>query len=532
VAARNLPFPEKLNTGSDASPIALIGQDTVSASLCEEENHLGYPRFARMPAQTSELPRAGSVRLSFLVTDLLLSVMDMFVVLYVSESLSWHGIALGRLNPEWPRNASVNGFYAFLIVYSIITALLCRHYGLYDTSEPQPLLQRGFSLLKAMTLASILLATFARLAHLGTISPLEVACAGVLNLIAFASWRLLNRQLTANGMITARRTRNVMLVGSPSATRRLANSLERDPYHRYLISGFVEVVDQSSEAQDQSPPRRLTRIQDISRIARANFVDEILIALPMARDLVLRVLSQARFNRLDVKVAPEIYDEIGQSSLPDYVGSIPLIPLHRESISEKALIIKRCIDVVLSLGLLVVSAPLFLLIAIAIKLDSPGPVFYCSPRVGKKGRRFTFYKFRTMVADADRQKERLRKMNERSGPFFKISNDPRITRAGAFLRKFSLDELPQLGNVLKGDMSLVGPRPHPLDDYASYELEHLRRLDVMPGITGLWQVTARKDPSFERNLALDLQYIEHWSPWEDLKILVQTVPVVFRPQGE
>ena len=201
------------------------------------------------------------------------------------------------------------------------------------------------------------------------------------------------------------------------------------------------------------------------------------------------------------------------------MGSIPLIPLHRESISEKALAIKRCIDLVLSLALLGLTAPIFLVIAIAIKIDSPGPVFYNSLRVGKKGRRFTFYKFRTMVADADLQKERLRKMNERSGPFFKISNDPRITRVGAFLRKFSLDELPQLCNVLKGDMSLVGPRPHPLDDYASYELEHLRRLDVMPGITGLWQVTARKDPSFERNLALDLQYIEHWSPWEDLKIL-------------
>jgi exopolysaccharide biosynthesis polyprenyl glycosylphosphotransferase len=532
VAARNLPFPEKVNIGSEANPVVLIGREAVSASL-REENHLGHPRFARMPAQTSELPRAGSLRLSFLITDLLLSVMDMFAVLYISESLSWHNIVLGRLNPGWPRTASVNGFYAFLIVYSIITALLCRHYGLYDTSEPQPLWQRGLSLLKAITLASLLLAAFARLAHLGSISPLEVLSAGVLNLAAFAGWRLLNRQLTAKGVITSRRTRNVMLVGNPSATRRLAGLLERDdPYHRYLISGFVEVVDPNNSSKEPALLRRAASIQDLSRLARAHFVDEILIALPMPRDLVLRILRQARFNRLDVKVVPEIYDEMALSTLPDYVGSIPLISLHRESISERALVIKRCIDVVLSLGLLIASAPLFLLIAIAIKLDSPGPVFYCSPRVGKKGRKFTFYKFRTMVADADRQKERLRKMNERSGPFFKISNDPRITRIGAFLRKFSLDELPQLCNVLKGNMSLVGPRPHPLDDYASYKLEHLRRLDVMPGITGLWQVTARKDPSFERNLALDLQYIEHWSPWEDLKILAQTVPVVFRPQGE
>ncbi|HXH49782.1 MAG TPA: sugar transferase, partial [Terriglobia bacterium] len=133
---------------------------------------------------------------------------------------------------------------------------------------------------------------------------------------------------------------------------------------------------------------------------------------------------------------------------------------------------------------------------------------------------------------ADNHKDQLRRLNERSGPFFKMSNDPRITRVGKLLRKFSLDELPQVWNVLKGDMSLVGPRPHPTDDFGHYQLEHLRRLDVTPGITGLWQVTARRDPSFEKNLCLDIEYIENWSLWLDVKLLLRTIPAVVKGTGQ
>ena len=175
--------------------------------------------------------------------------------------------------------------------------------------------------------------------------------------------------------------------------------------------------------------------------------------------------------------------------------------------------------------------PCWRLIALVIKLDSSGSVFYRAPRVGRKGRDFICHKFRTMVMDADKWKEHLRGCNEREGPFFKIKNDPRITRVGRFLRRYSLDELPQLWNVLRGEMSLVGPRPHPLDDFERYRLEHLRRLDVTPGITGLWQVTARRDPSFQRNMALDLQYIEHWNLWMDLRILCKTISVVLQGSG-
>ena len=150
---------------------------------------------------------------------------------------------------------------------------------------------------------------------------------------------------------------------------------------------------------------------------------------------------------------------------------------------------------------------------------------------GLKGRRFRCYKFRTMSADADKLKEHLRVHNQRQGPFFKMVDDPRITRAGRFLRRYSLDELPQLWNVVRGEMSLVGPRPHPLDDFERYDLGDLQRLDVPPGLTGLWQVTARRDPSFERGLALDLEYIRSWTLWRDFQILYKTISVVLHGSG-
>jgi lipopolysaccharide/colanic/teichoic acid biosynthesis glycosyltransferase len=193
--------------------------------------------------------------------------------------------------------------------------------------------------------------------------------------------------------------------------------------------------------------------------------------------------------------------------------------------------VKRVADVVLSSLALLIFSPLLAVLAVAIRMDSEGPALYRSQRIGRKGLPFTCFKFRTMVLNADDLKESLRNRNERSGPFFKITEDPRITRLGRFLRKYSLDELPQLWNVLRSDMTLVGPRPHPMDDYRQYTLDHLRRLEVKPGITGLWQTTARQDPSFDTNMNLDLEYIENWSLWLDCKILLTTIPAVFRAEG-
>ena len=193
---------------------------------------------------------------------------------------------------------------------------------------------------------------------------------------------------------------------------------------------------------------------------------------------------------------------------------------------------KRSVDILFAGLALTASFPVWLAIAIAIKLDSPGPAIYRSTRVGKKSAAFTCLKFRTMIERAGALQEELRERNERDGVLFKMENDPRITRVGRFLRKYSLDELPQFWNVLKGDMSLVGPRPSLPTEVVQYELEHLRRLTVLPGITGLWQVEARRDPSFEKYIKLDTEYVDRWSFWLDLKIMLKTPEVVFGGTGQ
>jgi exopolysaccharide biosynthesis polyprenyl glycosylphosphotransferase len=195
------------------------------------------------------------------------------------------------------------------------------------------------------------------------------------------------------------------------------------------------------------------------------------------------------------------------------------------------MVMKRILDIVASSVTLVLTLPVLIAIAIAVHADSDGPIFYMSERIGKKGRVFRCIKFRTMVSDAEKRRTEVLHMNERDAVLFKITNDPRITRLGRFLRKYSLDELPQLLNVLRGDMSLVGPRPPIASEVKRYELNHLRRLDVVPGITGLWQVQARQDPSFDSYISLDRAYIENWSLWLDVKILVRTIGVVASGTG-
>jgi exopolysaccharide biosynthesis polyprenyl glycosylphosphotransferase len=234
---------------------------------------------------------------------------------------------------------------------------------------------------------------------------------------------------------------------------------------------------------------------------------------------------------VDLRVVPDLYDGLAWNSPVEYIGQFPTIPLHRGHVPELGFVLKRVLDVLFSGTLLLLLSPFLIFLAIAIKLESKGPVFYASERIGKKGRVFRCYKFRTMVRDAEKRRAEFMHMNERDGVLFKITNDPRITRLGRFLRKYSLDELPQFINVLRGDMSIVGPRPPIASEVMEYKLSHLRRLDVTPGITGLWQVQGRQDPSFDSYVSLDVTYIENWSIFLDFKILIRTIGVVFSGTG-
>jgi lipopolysaccharide/colanic/teichoic acid biosynthesis glycosyltransferase len=205
---------------------------------------------------------------------------------------------------------------------------------------------------------------------------------------------------------------------------------------------------------------------------------------------------------------------------------------HYEPIPPAGLFIKRCLDLLIAIPAAILLFPVFILIAIVIKIDSRGPALYRSIRVGKGGRRFICYKFRSMVANADDWKEHLRSQNQRHGPTFKIPDDPRLTRLGPFIRRYSIDELPQFWNVIRGEMSIVGPRPHPYDDVVRYQPEHMRRCVVKPGLTCLWQIRARRSPSFDVNMNLDMEYIESWSLLLDCKIILHTVAAVIRGEGQ
>ena len=275
----------------------------------------------------------------------------------------------------------------------------------------------------------------------------------------------------------------------------------------------------------------LGRIADLDWLARSEFIDEIIVALP-GRPEQAREATEAAFrNHIDIRAVPDLPPGNWPQAGIDFIGDIPVVTLHREPVPSIGLYLKRLLDIMSAGMALALASPVMAVVALLIRLDSRGPVIYGAERTGAKGRRFRCYKFRSMVSNADGLKANLQARNQREGPIFKIIDDPRITRIGHIIRRYSLDELPQLWNVLLGDMSMVGPRPHPVDEVNHYELHHYRRLDMKPGITGLWQITARDSPSFELNMHLDLTYIENWSLRLDLHILLGTVRVLFRPEG-
>jgi exopolysaccharide biosynthesis polyprenyl glycosylphosphotransferase len=319
-------------------------------------------------------------------------------------------------------------------------------------------------------------------------------------------------------------SRKVLIIGAGPIGRSIARSLRNDPVGQATVCGFLD---------DEHPlsPAVLGRIGDLEWLARAEFIDEVILAIP-GKPMIMREAAEAAFrNHLDIRAVPDLPPGPWPHLGTERIGEVPIVTLHREPAPGAALLLKRGLDIAGASFALAVLSPIMVLIALLIRLDSPGTGVYAAERTGLKGRRFLCYKFRSMVTDAAQLKEGLRGGNQREGPIFKIQNDPRITRVGRFIRRFSLDELPQFWNVIRGDMSLVGPRPHPIDEVNRYELHQFRRLDVKPGITGLWQITARNCPSFELNMHLDLTYIENWSLILDLRILASTVRVLFAPEG-
>ncbi len=325
---------------------------------------------------------------------------------------------------------------------------------------------------------------------------------------------------------------NLLFIGLDQDALKLTKFIQDYPSLGYSIAGVL--VEENSETVDNKDgaPKILGQIAEIEKVLRENPIDEVISFLPPEHKEVSLIANICKDMGVRFSTIPPYWNELKTPNISLHkIAAIPILSFIFNPFDEWKLFLKRLIDIVVSAGLLILSAPLFVVIAIAIKLDSEGPVFYVQERCGLNGRIFRMFKFRSMVVGADKMKEQLRLFNEMSGPVFKMKDDPRVTRVGRWLRKTSLDELPQLINVLKGDMSLVGPRPPLPEEVAQYERWQIRRLSVKPGITCIWQISGRNEIDFDEWVRLDLYYIDHWSLSLDLKILIRTIPAVISGRG-
>jgi len=324
--------------------------------------------------------------------------------------------------------------------------------------------------------------------------------------------------------------RTILLVGTGRTAGALAEAVRDHRWWGYRVLGFLRAEEAAEPADPRAEPL-LGTWEELDRVLESTVVDEIVFAVPpreMGRfeTQVLALQDRGILVRFALDLMPHTR---GRVELGELEG-IPLVSFAAAP-GTLQLALKRAIDLALSSLLLLVAVPVLLLVAVAIRVREGGEVLFRQRRCGLNGRTFTLYKFRTMIDGADRRLLEVAHLNEMDGPVFKSRNDPRVTRLGHFLRRFSLDELPQLWNVLRGDMSLVGPRPPIPAEVARYDRWQRRRLSMKPGITCLWQISGRNDLDFDQWMALDLHYIDNWSPWLDLKILARTLPVVLSGRG-
>lgn len=349
---------------------------------------------------------------------------------------------------------------------------------------------------------------------------------GRLLIVAWRRWRW------RNGYDLER----VVVVGGTGLGKEVMASLADSGETGYELIGYVA----DPPERDAPPPRyardpgvpHLGRLVDLPLQVAQLSVDHIIVALPFWQHRALpTVVQMCTQLGIDFQVVPDFYElSFDRVTIQELRGT-PLIGLRENQIKGANYLIKRGLDLTLVLLTLPVWGAIALLVAMLVKLTSRGPIIYRQTRIGLHGHPFEFLKFRTMVVNADELKAELMDQNEGTGPMFKMKRDPRVTPIGRYLRKFSLDEIPNLWNVLRGEMSLVGPRPAIPEEVYQYEPWHRRRLEVTPGVTGLWQATGRSDSSFDEYVRLDIYYAEHWSVWLDLRILLATIPSVLRGRG-
>jgi exopolysaccharide biosynthesis polyprenyl glycosylphosphotransferase len=445
--------------------------------------------------------------------------------------LAWYArYRLGLFVALDPGNYVEHGVYVPLqVTLSLTFVAILALRGLYRLPRAASALDDLSSIFTAAGLAVMLLfagSTFVRYPAESRLTLIFAwATITLLVVLARANWLWMLGLLHQRGIGVAR----TLVVGDNTVGRMIMQALAGRPHLGFEVEGFLSTDGDS----DFGRFRRLGTPDEIERVIHQERIAQVVIALPStSHEAIMRIVNHCRRDGVQFRLVPDLYEvSLGRLDI-DTVSGIPLMGMKDLSIKGVNFMVKRVIDVVIALAILVLFAWFFLPLALLIWVeDRGGSPLYGQVRVGRGGRSFTMQKFRSMRPGADQQLSDLLEHNEAEGPIFKMRDDPRRTRIGAFMRRWSVDELPQLWNVVKGDMSLVGPRPATPREVAQYEDWQLHRLDALPGITGLWQVSGRSELGFSEQVLMDITYIENWSIGLDLRILLRTIPAVLTGKG-
>ncbi|MFA4858333.1 MAG: undecaprenyl-phosphate glucose phosphotransferase [Candidatus Margulisiibacteriota bacterium] len=430
-----------------------------------------------------------------------------------------------------PGDPVVKHYLGVMVFIVLIWLAIFKFFGLYEEKRTVNLFDESANLFLAVLVSALVLASLLFLYKEFWFSRQVIGYAWLSSFIFLVLFRYgiswLQRLLYSRGLGISR----LLIVGAGEIGQAIAARAQSSLRLGIKVVGFVDddPIKAGKEFYGVPVLGNLSRIKEIIRSYR---VDEVVISstdLPSAQ--VLDIITECEGLGVEFKIIPGLLEIMASRVDTGEIAGIPLVTIAEVQWVGYKPILKRGVDLVAALVLLILLSPLLLLVALAIKLDSRGSVLFGQERVGKDGKVFTAYKFRSMVVDAEKLFEKVKHMSEVEGHVFKMKADPRVTRVGKWLRKFSLDELPQLINVLCGEMSLVGPRPPIPREVANYSAWHKKRLRITPGITGLWQVSGRSEIPFEEMVRLDIYYIENWSLWQDCKILLMTFPAVVFGKG-
>jgi exopolysaccharide biosynthesis polyprenyl glycosylphosphotransferase len=403
--------------------------------------------------------------------------------------------------------------------------------GLYRLWRGQGIWKEAWGVFKAVFISSLLLGFTVFVLKYHFISRIFILSFSLFDFFLVIAARAFVRKAILFFNRKIEKFNVILIIGTEERAVSIAQSIEEHKDLGLRVLGFLSTGD-SSPPQKLGGYSVLGLAQDLPQILEREVVDEVIFAvsqeeLKRMEGLFLLCEERGITARLAINFFPHL---IAKTQLEELDG-LPLLTFSTTPKNEMLLLLRRVFDLIGSFALILILSPVLLLIILVIRLDSPGPAIYRQIRCGLNGRKFILYKFRSMVQGAEEKREELDAFNLMTGPVFKMKNDPRVTRVGRFLRKTSLDEFPQLFNVLWGDMSFVGPRPPVPEEVEKYEGWQRRRLSMKPGITGLWQVSGRNQVDFQQWMKLDLEYIDHWSLWLDFKILLKTIPVVLFEKG-